>query len=353
MRIEQVAADFSRLKRYVITMFRHLTLTRCINLCRLELELFLRLPQPRGYPYQLVIDPNNICPLRCPLCSTGRRTSGRPRGEMEFELFKKAIDELSRFGLHLFLHNWGEPLLHKDIFKFISYAKNAKLGTTLSSTLSFPLSEEMAKRVILSGLETLVVSLDGVTRGTYERYRVGGNFDQVISNVRFLADTKKKMARKHPLLEWQFLMMKHNEDEIKKARRSYRELGFDSIFFPKINLPHNETDPRLAEDWLPLDKGRRPIYNYDKADNVPGCCWWLWRTTVINHDGGVSPCCYIDDKKSDFGNIAHDPFSNIWRGSLYRSARSLFSPNDSKALSQTVCGLCNVLKRWKEERYAK
>lgn len=353
MRIEQLIADFSRLKRYAITMFRHLTLRRCINLCLLEGELILRRSQPKGYPYQLIIDPNNICQLKCPLCSTGLKKSGRPRGEMSFELFKKAIDELGRFGLHLFLHNWGEPLLHKDIFKFISYADEANLGTTLSSNLSFPLSEEMAERLISSGLETLVVSLDGVSRSTYERYRVGGDFGQVISNVRLLAKKKKKMGKKLPLLEWQFLMMKHNEDQIKEARRRYRELGFDSIFFPKINLPHNENDPLLAEDWLPIDKKRRPSYSYDKADNIPSCCWWLWRTTVINYDGGVSPCCYIDDKNTDFGNITHDSFRNIWSGRLYRSARSLFSSNDSKAKDQTICGSCNVLRRWREEKYAK
>jgi radical SAM protein with 4Fe4S-binding SPASM domain len=160
---------------------------------------------------------------------------------------------------------------------------------------------------------------------------------------------KKDMGRKLPLLEWQFLMMKHNEHEINEARRRYKELGFDSIFFPKINLPHNENDPRLAEEWLPLDSKRRPIFNYDKADNVPGCCWWLWRTTVINHDGGVSPCCYIDDKMSDLGNISYDSFENIWKGELYRSARNLFSSNDHKALKTTICCSCNVVKRWKRK----
>jgi len=333
-------------------MLKHMTFKRFFNVCIVEWEMMMGRSFLRGYPYQLVIDPSNICLLRCPLCFTGRKNLGRPQGQISFDLFKKVIDELGRFGLHVFLHNWGEPLLHKDIYEFIRYASEANLGTTLSSNLSFQMSEEAAEKLISSGLENLIVSLDGASRRTYEIYRIGGNFDQVVSNICLLARKKKELSKKLPLLEWQFLMMRHNEEEISEAQHKFQELGFDSIFFAKVNLPHNENDPNLAEDWLPVDKRKRLSYSYDKAENITGRCWWLWRAIVINYDGGVSPCCYIDDKNTDFGNIAHDSLNNIWNSISYRSARTLFSSNKSTA-NRTVCDSCIISKRRGIKKYAK
>jgi MoaA/NifB/PqqE/SkfB family radical SAM enzyme len=130
-----------------------------------------------GYPYHYVVDPTNICILHCPLCPTGRGTLKRSRGKMALDDFKKLIDEVAEYAYFLDLYNWGEPFLHPQIFDMINYASSRNISTRVSTNLNY-FDVGMAEQAVVSGLEELVISLDGADQETYETYRVGGSLER-------------------------------------------------------------------------------------------------------------------------------------------------------------------------------
>ncbi|MFQ5455471.1 MAG: radical SAM/SPASM domain-containing protein [Nitrospirota bacterium] len=350
----------NRFKHYLGERLRYLTLKKAINIVRVEWAFFFKRSRFNFYPYEIIIDPANICQLRCALCSTGTKLSTRKRGYMKFTTFKKIIDEVAPYVLHIYLHNWGESLLHKEIVRFIRYAKRYKVAISISSNLSFPLTEEEADSLITSGLDTLVISIDGINKETYARYRIGGDFDRVIANARLLVERKMKLNSKSPFLEWQFLKMRHNIHEVETAREMAKELGVDNIAFGSIVLPFGMNDAKLAEEWFPEEefKNRR---RYDMQDSDMGReCWWLWRAAVFNWDGTVSPCCYVDGERAIFGNILDGMFKDIWNNNAYISARSMFSKGNPSYLSlvkgnrtdshnkdkeKVICMRCGIVKK--------
>ncbi|MBI3399370.1 MAG: SPASM domain-containing protein [Deltaproteobacteria bacterium] len=331
---------FGRLKNYLRERARYVTFGKLVNVMKVEWALLRRKEMVRGYPYEIIVDLTNICQLKCPLCATGAGLSAKKKGYMQFETFRKIIDELGPYALHIYLHNWGESLFHKEIIRFIQYAKTYKVAISVSTNLSFPLTREEADAFITSGLDTMVLSIDGASKETYMRYRVGGNFDLALHNAKLLVETKKKLRNKKPFLEWQFLKMKHNIHEIDKAKAMAQEIGVDSISFGTVVLPFGVNDGNLAEKWLPADELKKRM-RYDIQDGDIGKrCWWLWRAVIFNWDGTVSPCCYVEGEMAVFGNILDTDFKNIWNNKDYISARSLFA--NKKPEKNVICRECGV-----------
>ena len=337
--------NIGRTKNYMHERLRYLTFKRFVNLLKVEWALFRGKPVVHAYPYEVVIDSTNICQLRCPLCSTGGRISSRKRGHMEFDTFKRIMDEVGPHALHIYLHNWGESLLHKEINSFIRYAKNHKVAVSVSTNLSFSLSQDMVDELITSGLDTLVVSVDGVSRETYAKYRIGGNFELVMSNLNLLVERKRALCRKRPFLEWQFLRMKHNIHETNRAKEIAKKIGVDNIAFGVVLLPFGINHKELAASWVPEDEMKTRI-RYDLIERDMGRhCWWLWRAVVFNWDGTVSPCCYVDEESAIFGDISKGSFKDIWNNQVYASARKLFSGYMNAG--NIVCNRCGMVKTGK------
>lgn len=306
------------------------SLKRLFNLFLARIGLIFRPSNAWGYPTCLVIESTNICNLKCPLCPTGQRIPGRARGKMSFTNFKKIIDELGSYLYSLRLENWGEPLLNEEIYSMISYAKSRKICVSFNTNLHF-LDEKKAQGLILSGLDHLKVSLDGATSESYAKYRVGGDFDEVINNIELLVKQRDRMKKKNPFIEIQFIAMKHNEHEVEEIKRLSKTLGVDALFIEKLRPDMREelfsSDIRSIEkfkDWLPSNSALS-IFDYNNKKRKPNkkICSYLWTTSVINWDGSVVPCCSVYDEKYDFGNVFSDGFKNVWNGSKYRAARRL------------------------------
>ncbi len=305
---------------------RHGTWTKLFNFVRVELELRLGRTKSSGHPYEWEIDTTNICQLKCPLCHTGLGTVNRQKGVMHFGLFQRTIDQIKDHCIWLSLYSWGEPFLNKEIDKYVAYAHEANLATIISSNLNKPLTPEMAESLIRSGLDTLIISLDGVTQDVYEVYRVAGHLDRVLDNIKLLVEKKRELRSKTPYLEWQYIVMRQNEHQIPEARRMAKELGVDGVIFKKVDFPHGEQDPEVAERWLPVaTEGFRRDQPFDKPYEEDGTrCWRLWRSAVVNWDGGYAPCCYLTDAADDFGNVSTQSIREIWNNDHYQTARGLF-----------------------------
>ena len=297
------------------------------NVIRVEFQIRIGRSVVSGSPYEWEIDTTNICQLKCPLCHTGKGTIHRDQGVMNYELFTETVDQIKHCCVWLTLYSWGEPFLNQRIHEYIEYAHKQKIATIISSNLNKPLTPEMAEQVVKSGLDVLIVSLDGVTQDVYEIYRVTGHLDRVLDNLRLLGETKRRLGSKTPYIEWQFIVMQQNEHQLDEARELAGMLGFDSLVFKKVDFPHGEDDLALAERWLPRQHPEYlredPFYKpYQEDRNV---CWRLWRSAVVNWDGGFAPCCYLTDKAQDFGDLNESSVKEVWNNEKYTTARGLFN----------------------------
>jgi radical SAM protein with 4Fe4S-binding SPASM domain len=280
---------------------------------------------------------------------------GRHKGKMDIGLFEKIVDELGNYAFTMVLHNWGEPLLNENISSMIDIAKQKRIKTILSSNLNF-LEEEYAEALIQSGLDQLIISLDGTTAETYGKYRKGGNFHQVMKNIELLVKKKEDMKSPKPRLTWQFLVFKHNVHEIEQVKKIAGRLKVDDVDICRAQLGGPKQTPyigdkstaKLAHEWLLPDRSVKGEFDYFSNPDYLNKkkCYFLWKTITINHDGSVSPCCCVYDPSTDFGDIKKNEFPMIWNNDVYKSARGLFSKskkNNSKIY--TVCHTCKIFRK--------
>lgn len=318
-----------------------------INFLLIELqEKVIKPSHVLGYPRYLIIDPGNICNLNCALCPTGQNKKGRPKGFMPFKSFKKIVDELGSFIVKIDLYNWGEPFLNKDIFQMIHYARNKHILVNVSSNMNY-FDEFMAEKLVQSGCNELIVSLDGASQESCSKYQVGINFDKVLNNMKTVREKKLKFHRKEPIVVWKFLVNKYNEHEIiiaKKIAKDFADrLEFDTFRCDTAEelFMNNQDQFKNVRNWLPRNE-RWSMYDYKtKSKKVinQNFCSFLYSQSVINWDGSVSPCCALWYKKWDFGNIFKSGFKNIWNNKYYRSSRKFIFRNQVSN-TKTICYIC-------------
>ena len=330
-------ARYARVWRHVCALIRYGTFPRVKNIILVEVERVMKRAELKGLPYIIVIDPINVCNLKCPFCPTGRGKLPLPPGQMSLDNFKRIVNGISPHVVKLILYNWGEPFLHKDILSMIHYAHDRRLATAISSNLTI-LPDGGGESVVHSGLDDLVVSCDGLTQETYERYRRGGNLKSVLSNLNGIVGAKRKLKSQTPVIEFQFLAFHHNEHEISKVAEFARNSGADFARIVKPYLDIDSRDIRPAQNpdfvrpqYLDHDKNKptgSDIFSPDADQELcaslnppPVSCFWPWRAMVINWNGNVDPCCGKNYRES-FGNVFEQPLREIWNSPAYIDARN-------------------------------
>ena len=294
-----------------------------------------------GYPYWLVVDPCNYCNLSCPFCPTGQKRNVRTKGALSFYNFKKVLDELGPYLIHIDLVNWGEPLLNEQVFDMIKYAKNYSPDIKIDTNLTC-LSESGAEKLVSSGLDKIVVSIDGLTRDTYGKYRVGGDYDRVMANLKLLLKKRRGSGSAKPYITWQFLVFRHNEHEIGDALKMGSKLGVDHVGITKAFIGDKEWIPANPEYSNYNDKVKKGslTFDYFKLNNE-AFCHWPWEAVTINTNGSVSACCSVEEEKDDFGNIFDQPFDKLWNGEMYQSARKHIRDKAApESGAKNVCAGC-------------
>jgi len=328
---------WKRIKRHLVALWRYATFYRLVNLVIVEMERMLGKTRLRGLPYILVVDPLNICNLKCPFCPTGQGTLPLKPGRMIFDEFKNLIDMTASHAIKLILYNWGEPFLHKDIVSMIRYAHQKRLATAISSHLNNLPPGCSAEDLVLSGLDDLIVSCDGLTQQSYEHYRKGGELSRVVQNIQSIVQAKRRLKRHSPVIEFQFLVFAHNEHEVPHVEEFGKKLGVDCVRLAKpyvnresdeVKLPQNPDYVRseYLKKGIPLSV-HADIFNPLADRNLcvslfqpPLQCFWPWRALVINWNGEVDPCCGKNYFGS-FGNVFQKPLHEIWNNSLFQYAR--------------------------------
>jgi len=332
---------------------RLLPVLRAANRLVVETEFRFRRTRLLGRPYRLFVDPINLCNLRCPLCPTGLNLKGRKKGKMPPEVFERVLRELGPFAKQMLLYNWGEPLLHEQVFRYVRAARDRNIETWLSTNLNV-FDAEAARNMVNSGLRHLILSLDGTRPETYAQYRVGGDFHRVKDHAKLLHRTKREMNSPFPRVTLQFLVFRHNVGDVPHVRALGREIGADQVTVTGGYLGGKGQTPfvgsadtrELMDTWLVDDPAFRGEFDYFRPDGVlnPHPCFFLWRTATVNWDGSVSPCCCVYEQSTDFGNIMEQPFSAIWNNEKFRSARARFHARGGEEGPPNICHACRVFQ---------
>lgn len=344
--------QYTRNKRHVDTVIHHGTPRKWANLVRVEYERKQRRVRVKGHPYLLIIDPCNYCNLRCPLCPTGLDDLGRPQTMLSLEHFKRYFDPFAPYLFEAYMHNWGESLLNREVYSMIEYAQSSNVGTNLSSNLVKLTSDDL-DNILDCGLEYLVVSLDGTSQETYVQYRVRGDYDRVVQNLSELLRRRNARKLKRPFIEWQYIVMRQNEHQIPEAERLAKKLGVDLLRFIPVGMPHEFTNRKETSDkWFPRSYEGRVTSEGTELQfgqaGKPGPCFYLYRSFVINPDGGVSPCCVVYRQHRDFADLTqHESIDvmKIYNNEFYRSARGLFNSRENLPHVPTVCDACDIFTR--------
>ncbi len=267
-----------------------------------------------GMPLAVSIEPTNHCNLRCPECPSGRRELTRPRGFMEEEFYRDIIGQLSPQLLYLTLYFEGEPYLHPGFSKFVSVARERRIFVA-SSTNGHFLTKENARATIDSGLNRLIISVDGADQHTYAQYRAGGNLQQVLDGIGTLAAIRKQMHRCTPEIVMQCLMLRPNEHQFDQIRHMGKKAGADRIRFKTAQfLNLDQYHPLMPVTTRYARYRRNANQTLTIKHRQPNACLRMWSSCVITWDGRVVPCCFDKDATHSLGDLTRQSFRDIWHG---------------------------------------
>lgn len=279
-------------------------------------------PVQWGFPVSISFEPTTSCNLRCPECPSGLRAFTRPTGMLQKDFFSDTIDQLSKELLYLIFYFQGEPYLNPDFLEMVKYASQKGIYTATSTNAHY-LNDKNAKRTVESGLDRLIISIDGTTQDVYEQYRVGGKLEKVLEGARNVMKWKKELKSKTPFVFFQFLVVKPNEHQIEDIKKLAKETGVDEVRFKTAQVYDYENDPNQL---IPKnDKYSRYKKNKNGVTEVKNSlqnhCWRLWHATVISWDGLVVPCCFDKDAQHQLGDLKGMPFKEIWHNDKYVNFR--------------------------------
>ena len=294
-----------------------------------------------GFPPVVMIEPTNICNLKCPLCPSGNDTLKRSKGYMNILTFEKIIDEIKDRSFMVVLWNQGESFLNKDFLKMIKYASERGLFTLVSTNANIELN---AEEIIHSGLDSIIVSLDGATQEIYNKYRINGDLSKVIKNVDNLVETKKRLKSSKPIIRWQFLVMKHNEHEIDDIKKLADKHGVNNLELKTVQIYSKED----VYNFLPINPRYRRYKiqgdDFELKFGIKNRCRRIWTNAVVNWDGEVAICCFDKDVKFKIGNIKETSLSKIWKNESIQKIRNLILTNRKEIPICRNCGESVKLK---------
>lgn len=279
-------------------------------------------PVQWGYPISISFEPTTSCNLRCPECPSGLRAFTRPTGMLQNDFFRQTIDQLSKDLLYLVFYFQGEPYLNPGFLDMVKYASGKGIYTATSTNAHY-LTEENARKTVESGLDRLIISIDGTTQDVYQSYRVGGKLHKVLEGAKNIVKWKKELKSKTPFVFFQFLVVKPNEHQIEDVKRLANEVGVDEVRFKTAQVYDYTNDPNnlipTIQKYSRYRKNQQGDMEFKNA--LHNHCWRLWHATVISWDGLVVPCCFDKDAQHTLGDLKGKSFKEVWHNDKYKRFR--------------------------------
>ncbi len=327
---------------YYLSLLKTLNPARVLNVSLVgisfQISKVFRIPILAGKPWAASIEPTTYCNLQCPECPTGMQSLTRRQGTMDTGVFRSILDKLSPGLLHLTLYFQGEPFLNPRFADMVQIARKRRIFV-VTSTNGHHLSEKNVENIIRSGLNHLIISLDGMDQQTYEKYRVNGNFLTVTQGIHRLVAARKAMKSRTPFIELQFIVMRHNEHQMEQVREFAKMAGVDKLSYKTAQVYHFDVAgtiiPKLKEKSR---YSQLPDGSWVMAKKIRNRCKRVWSSIVLTWEGNVVPCCY--DKNADYqaGNLLNDSLEAIWKNQRYTSFRQQVLNNRSEIEICRNCG---------------
>ena len=291
-----------------------------------------------GLPMTLSLEPTTACNLRCPECPSGLKSFTRPTGKLESDFFRSIINQVYRDLIYLIFYFQGEPYLNPAFLDMVRFASDKGIYTITSTNGHF-LNDINSKKTIESGLDRIIISIDGTTQEVYQSYRKEGKLDHVLQGAKNLIKWKKKLQSHTPYIIFQFLVVKPNEHQIPEVYQLAKAIGVDEVKLKtaqiydyengNILIPENEKYSRYVRGT----DGR-----YHMKYNIQNECWKMWHSAVITWDGKMLPCCFDKDAQYTMGDSSHGTISDIWQSSNYQSFRKQLIASRSDI---DICANCS------------
>ena len=350
---------------------------KLLNLCLARHHFLARDAALLSLPFGLVVDTSNACNLACPGCVHSARAKKLKLFDWEPGLIAEKCFTafLRRYGasaIHATLCNYGEPLVNPETPKYIRASKRYLLHTTISTNMTVPRFD--ASAYVESGLDYMIVSIDGATQPVYERFRRKGDLGQAFENIGKLIAARERLGRRTPILAWRFLAFEHNVHEIPAAMEKARELGIDQfradpawtidwddpVIRPapirpiRVNFRPQLTDSlagnwnpfphELEEDSIEQDYGRTWSAEAE-SDRAPSSgpassrptssgesCEWLYKSITMDAGARILPCCCAPTSRKDLhfatfdsANPAGSFNDDSFNSEKHRMARKFFA----------------------------
>ena len=277
-------------------------------------------------PLFVSVEPANVCQLKCPECPVGNKTLAISRSLLAYnekpiansqklmskQVWERVLAECRDTAWVMQFYFQGEPLLNKDLPQMIRKAHEAGLYTIVSTNAQ-AMTQEMAQALVESGLDRIIISMDGLTDESYNAYRVGGSLEKCKEALRWLRGAKSVCAlsaqrsvfcqRSGLIIELQVLRLRTNEHEWSEFKKQYKALGADRLVFKTAQLydyanghPLMPSNPKYSR----YVQGKDGLYHRRKLGKG---CFRVWSGCVITTTGEVLPCCYDKSHAYAYGNI--------------------------------------------------
>jgi radical SAM protein with 4Fe4S-binding SPASM domain len=274
-------------------------------------------------PLQIDLFAVDVCNLQCPMCPRQNFIPGK--GYMGFERVKSIIDQATSYDLCAFnFGGLGEPTLYPKFFEVISYAKGKGVVDVNTHTNGTRLGHDFNRRLIDSGLDRLIISLDSADKDKYEKIRVGANFEKVYAAVEDLIEQRNEHPTTRLHIKTNFIEMDEADPTEKNKFISYWSSKADRIGILR---------------YIDCQDGKEGLYhkdNYTQDDHF--CCSELWRRLAIWSDGTATICFRDPKKRFVVGNINEQTVTEIWTGAKMQELRAIHREGRFKDLA--ICRNC-------------
>jgi radical SAM protein with 4Fe4S-binding SPASM domain len=245
----------------------------------------------------------------------------RDTGNLKAENFNRWLEQLAPTLSYLNFYFQGEPFIHNDILQFISKASQKGIYTSTSTNAHF-ITEKRAEEIIRSGLDRILISIDGSTQDVYEQYRVNGTLQKVLDGTKLLVEARKNLKSKTPHIIFQFLVVRPNEHQIEDAKLLANEYKVDEIRFKTAQVYNYEDGNPLIPTIEKYSRYKRHANGkFTVKSALDNHCWRMWSGAVVTWDGKVVPCCFDKDATHEMGNLSKEDFNSIWKGPTYTAFR--------------------------------
>ena len=318
-----------------INFYKFINFTK--NLFAFALSRITKKAYIYGKPSFTSFELSSRCNLRCPQCDVGNLLTDRKNNFLPYNEYCKIMDEIGTTLLDAIFYFQGEPLLNKNFSNYISYAKQYNIYT-ITSTNGQLIDKKIAKDIVASGLDRIIISIDGTTQEVYEKYRRGGSLSKAIEAIKYIKEAKQELNSKTPCIEAQFIVFKFNEHQIEEFKQLAPTWEANKISIKSAQI-HN---PNENEEIIPTIsrysryKKENGIWKIKK--DFTRACLRAWTGVVISADGNLLPCCFDKQEKHMYGNINKGSIEDIWKNNKSIEFRNKLLTDRS---SFDICCNCN------------